>query len=770
MKTTLLKFDTMRALGWRYVLAMVLTLAGFYTIDVLIHETVISTSAQDKILTFLAFAAFLVLLSIGIFLPMAHKIQEKIEEADAALREARDAAKTKDDFLATISHEIRSPMSGVLGMAELLLETKQTQAQAAYTRTIINSGESLLRIIEDILDFSKIEAGRLELDPIPVNMLDIADEVCALYSAKAREKALELIVRYVPGTEQFVYADPVRIRQILSNLVNNAIKFTEKGYIAITVDEQRDDNNDYATLSFSVEDTGIGIPPSVQGRIFEKFTQADTSTTRKFGGTGLGLSICKSLATLMGGSIKVRSQLEKGSVFTFTAPFRRNRSDIIALQPLPQNMKNLKVLVVDDLPMIQTVVTEQLQAAGMRADSTGSAQEALKMMRMAALARDPYRIAIIDYLMPEMNGEMLALAINDEPELRDTCLVMLSAAGSPVMNEKLVDKGFTAYISKPVRNIILLETLALTWSKFTQGIRNELVRSEIVMAEKDGAKKDKLQKVEDVRVLLVEDSRVNQVFAQEILEEMGCEVAIVGNGQEAVNAVRLGSYDLILMDCQMPVMDGFEATQQICALREKGIVGESVPIIALTANAMKGDRQRCLEAGMNDYISKPVRRNDLREKIYEWTQGKGKHKKTTGGDAMSANIVSFGERRKEIPNDNNGVLLDMDAVEKAKAILKDKYGQMVGLYLEDVEQYLTEIKRALGAHDAGAIVLPAHTIKSTSKRMGAMRLSYIAEDIEHKARDMSQATFSDDLAPIVGRVDELAGLFAETRNSLLKTA
>ncbi|MBI1327314.1 MAG: response regulator [Alphaproteobacteria bacterium] len=765
--------NTIKMLGYRYALAMVVTLIAFYFIDVAMHRMIISTSMQDQILTFLAFAGFLVLLTGAIFLPMARLIEEKINAADEALIQAREAAKAKDDFLATISHEIRSPMSGVLGMAELLLETRQTQSQTAYTRTIINSGESLLRIIEDILDFSKIEAGRLELDPAPVNMLDIVDEVCALYSGKAREKALELIVRYVPGTEQFVYADPVRIRQILGNLVNNAIKFTERGYIAITIEESwnAQTSPDIASLAFSVEDTGIGIPASAQTRIFDKFTQADTSTTRRYGGTGLGLSICKSLVTLMGGTIKVRSQQEKGSVFSFTVPFRRNRIEALSSLSVPQDMRNLKVLVIDDMAMIQTVVTEQLQAAGMRADSTARPSEALKMMRMAAQARDPYKMVIIDYLMPEMNGEMLALAINDEPELRNTCLVMLSAAGNPVLSEKLVDKGFMAFIAKPVRNQVLLETLAVAWSRFAKGTRDELIRSENVMAEKDSKKKEIAGHVDNVAVLLVEDSRVNQVFAQEILEEMGCRVVIVGNGQEAVEAVRLAPYDLVLMDCQMPVMDGFEATKQICTLREKGIVKADMPVIALTANAMKGDRQRCIDAGMDDYISKPVRRNDLRAKIFQWT-GKARSKTDTDTHTViaedNANVIALSAHRKDAVETPE--ILDMDAVDKAKAILKDKYGKMVTLYIEDVEQYLEQIEKAIASHDVEAIVLPAHTIKSSSRRMGAIKLSGIAEDIEHKARDISRETFEGDLAPISVQVETLNNLFNETKSSLLQTA
>lgn len=690
-------------------------------------------------------------------------VSERTEKLKKAIKKAEEANRLKSEFLATMSHEIRSPMSGVIGMAELLLDTPLTSEQKGMTKTILNSGEVLLNIIEDILDFSKIEANKLELDPIAVNMLEIVDDVALLYSTKARDKALELAVRYVPGSEQFVYADPVRIRQVLGNLINNAIKFTESGYVIVTVreDSAADMPEDKVRLTFSVQDTGIGIEEKDQERIFDKFSQANSSTTRNYGGTGLGLSICRKLVELMGGEICLQSVPSKGSVFEFTLPMTRNREEVY-VQPQPPILKDRRVMIVDDLPVIRTMVMEQLSGAGMICDSAENGHEALAKLVEARDDGKLYDIIIIDYLMPGMNGEMLARAINDEPAFRDICLIMLTAAGNPMVTDEYAEKGFSAYMSKPVRSRQLIETLAMVWKKYSDGYKDTLIR---VDAQSLGniTREDKYYKLTGTHILLVEDSRLNQAFAEEVLSQLSCDITTVSNGQEALDIVQKERFDLILMDCQMPVMDGFEASRKICALKKQGVVAKNLPIIALTANAMKGDKQRCMEAGMDDYITKPVRKNELKEKIYSWIKNNGQ---PIESPRLNASENSSIKEQAEMTT-----ILDAEILNEARLILKDKFDFMLDCYIEDVENYIHEIQEALIKHDLEALVRPAHTIKSTSKRMGALYLSDVAKDIELAAREAANNNAPDlwTTSAMVEKIKSINSIFEKTRDHLLQT-
>ncbi len=665
---------------------------------------------------------------------------------------AEEANRLKNEFLATMSHEIRSPMSGVLGMAELLMQTPLGPEQRGYTKTIISSGETLLNIIEDILDFSKIEADKMVLDPVPTNMLQIVDDVCALYAPKAREKALELAVRYVPGSEQFVYADPVRVRQTLSNLINNAIKFTEKGYVVVSVREDKSNPQPgKVNLIFSVEDSGIGIAPEAHEKIFEKFVQADSSTTRDFGGTGLGLSICERLVEMMGGRITLQSEPGKGSTFTFNLPLRRNAKEVHA--PVrPPVLKDMKVLIVDDLPVIHTLMTEQLTFAGMRCASCLSGEEALETMREAAAIGDPYKMVIIDYLLPGMNGEMLACAISDEPAFANTCLIMLTSAGMPAMtSDSLARKGFSSYIAKPVTTQALIETLAVVWSKYRGGETDSLIRVDTYGLGQES--KEPSVRLDGIKILLAEDSRINQAFAQDVLEQLGCTITIASNGQEALRAVDTGEFDLVLMDCQMPIMDGFEATRKICDLKKAGSIRADLPVIALTANAMKGDRQRCLDAGMDDYISKPVRTNDLREKVFSWVTNR----------KPLPYVEEHVELKAPSTCPSTNAVLDLAAVVESHEVLKDKYPSILSYYIEDVTSYMEEIKTALETGIIKGAVRPAHTIKSASRRMGAATLSDLAKDMEQAAND-------ENCPPEILRkkLGDMAAVFETTRAALLQ--
>lgn len=687
-------------------------------------------------------------------------VDERTEKLKNAIDKAEEANRLKSEFLATMSHEIRSPMSGVLGMAELLLDTNLTPEQKGLTKTILNSGEVLMNIIEDILDFSKIEANKLELDPIPVNMLEVVDEVSRLYYTKARDKALELAVRYVPGSEHFVYADPMRIRQVLGNLTNNAIKFTESGHVIITVREDFDAGlrKDKVKLIFTVEDSGIGIDEKDQERIFEKFSQANSSTTRNYGGTGLGLSICRKLIELMGGEIFVTSSLGQGSCFEFHLSFTRNLEEVF-IQPQPPVLKDLRVLVVDDFSVIREILSEQLTNAGMICDTVPDGQAALEKLMESHANGIAYDIAIIDYLMPGMNGEMLSRAMNDHEYFRNICLIMLTAAGNPITGDDYAEKGFSAYISKPVSALRLIDTLAIVWSKYKDGYTNTLIRVDMQSLGITKTEEDMLH-LDGARVLLVEDSRLNQAFAEEVLSQLSCVTTTVSNGREAIDCLRTEKFDLVLMDCQMPVMDGFEASMIIRDMKKNGMVDPSLPIIALTANAMKGDKQRCIDAGMDDYITKPVRKKELKEKIVSWI----------GSDSQKS-AMFHGPARIHNDELQTNIIVDQDILDEAKSILKDKFDFMVDCYIEDVENYIKAILEAAAKHDLESLLLPAHTIKSTSKRMGALHLSSIAMGIELSAREAAnsnQETIWNQSA-MLDNIKIIESVFEKTRSSLLES-
>lgn len=692
---------------------------------------------------------------VGIYIK---RILMRNKQYHEALDKADTANRLKSEFLATMSHEIRSPMSGILGMAELLQQTPQSHEQKGYTQTIINSAEALLRIIEDILDFSKIEANKLEIEEVAVDMLELVDEICALYSPRAREKALELVVRYKPGTEQFVYADPVRMRQILGNLVNNAIKFTHKGHVVVTVTQESasQENAQMVNLRFDIKDTGIGIAEEAKQRIFEKFMQADTATTRNFGGTGLGLSICKRLSEMMGGRISLETKLGEGSVFTVNLPLKRNR-DVVFQAPKPPVLRDVKILIVDDLNVVRQLVNEQLSLVGMRCSVADRGDDALRFLKMAAQQKDPFDMVIIDYLMPGMNGEMLARAISDEPELRNTCLIMLTAAGTPALSLNLAEKGFSACLSKPIKSNDLISILAYVWEEYKNGNRAALI-------EYDRNRNNNIEEQQDLRLegrrlLLAEDSRINQAFAREVLESMGCKVDIASNGQEALEALAVQTYDLILMDCQMPVMDGFEAARRISEWKQGGYIKADLPIVALTANAMEGDRQRCIDAGMNDYLSKPVRRQDLKEAVFTWLGTPPVPDAVSSRLPVKSNIIPLNASAKSAAKPAGNMLVNHEAVKEARLTFKGRYAEMLALYGEDTQQYLAQIHQALLEQKVEAVILPAHTIKSSSLRMGADAVSHAAKSMEIAAQEMVSGKRPPDVAALQQELADMEELY-----------
>jgi PAS domain S-box-containing protein len=546
----------------------------------------------------------------------AEEVQEKNAELASALATAREATLLKGRFLANMSHEIRTPMNGVLGMTDLLLETPLNSEQREYAEAVKQSAGALLTITNDILDLSKIEAGRLTIECIPFDMAAVANDVIAWFRARARAKGLELTTQLPADLPKLVRGDPVRLRQILTNLLGNAIKFTDTGRVGLRI-EVTDLTDESLSAKFSVEDTGIGIPPEHRAQLFESFTQGDSSTTRKYGGTGLGLAISKQLVELLGGTIGVDSERGRGSTFWFTAVFERRSVDETlmggeqAAPASPAKLDDMRVLVVGDAGVNTDELRAQLSSLGCVTEQLASATWIVAELRLKAETGRPFHAVLLDIDAPDIDTSV-GIEIAADPVLYNTALIALTSAPGQADDALLRERGFASCLAKPAPQAQLHLALSRVWRTDPSPIFSP---ARARAAENPQAGNGLETEPPRPRVLVAEDNSVNQLIVVRLLEKAGLKADVVSNGSQAVAAIGNTVYDLILMDCQMPEMDGFEATAEIRRLEGNQ---RHTTICALTAHAMAGDRERCLAAGMDDYISKPLTAGVLHNKIAYW--------------------------------------------------------------------------------------------------------------------------------------------------------